>query len=268
MACLNFNLLRYRQSTMPPHRLIPPPCRLKIHPAPLYWKWMIQYTRTGSLHDPAGYAGISQQRSDMENVFRLTPILLFLMKRSVIITPVSARFSQRSSAVGRFLLMLLPQKKRMVQNGCFSVQFSRKICRFSVPGGKKHHWTRLAVTGWNTFHCCYTIFDGILKRATMSRKHSGLFVTIWCEAVKELKYWSTWSISVTAPWRFCPIRTNIFSIPHQKCTGISFWIKSGYSQSDIFCHFRQKYRNTHRTKCYNKGFKTAGLSAGLSFIKL
>lgn len=97
---------------------------------------------------------------NMENVFRLTPILLFLMKRSVIIIPVSARFSQRSSAVGRFLLMLLPQKKRMVQNGCFSVQFSWKTCRFSVPGRKKHYWTRLAVTGWNTFHCCYTIFDG------------------------------------------------------------------------------------------------------------
>ena len=28
---------------------------------------------------------------------------------------------------------------------------------------------------------------GILKRATMNRKHSGLFAAIWCEAAKELK---------------------------------------------------------------------------------
>ena len=33
MTCLNFYLLRWRQSTMPPHRLIPPPCRVKIHSA-------------------------------------------------------------------------------------------------------------------------------------------------------------------------------------------------------------------------------------------
>ena len=28
---------------------------------------------------------------------------------------------------------------------------------------------------------------GILKQATMNRKRSGLFVTIWCEAAKGLK---------------------------------------------------------------------------------
>ena len=32
-TCLNFHLPRCRQSTMPPHRLLPPPCRLKIHSA-------------------------------------------------------------------------------------------------------------------------------------------------------------------------------------------------------------------------------------------
>ena len=39
MTCLNFYLLRCRQSTMPPHRLIPPPYRLNIHSAPLCGKW-------------------------------------------------------------------------------------------------------------------------------------------------------------------------------------------------------------------------------------
>ena len=40
---------------------------------------------------------------------------------------------------GKSLPMSLPQKKNMVQNDCFSVPFSRKICRFSVHGRKKHH---------------------------------------------------------------------------------------------------------------------------------
>ena len=44
-----------------------------------------------------------------------------------------------SSATVKSLPMSLPQKKDMVQNGCFSVPFSRKICRFSVHGRKKHH---------------------------------------------------------------------------------------------------------------------------------
>ena len=44
MTCLNSTLLRCRQSTMPPHRLTPPPCRLKIHSVSLCWKWMRQYT--------------------------------------------------------------------------------------------------------------------------------------------------------------------------------------------------------------------------------
>lgn len=35
-----------------------------------------------------------------------------------------------------------------------------------------------------------THFAGILKQATMSRKHSGLFAAIWCEAAKGLKCWS------------------------------------------------------------------------------
>ena len=43
MTCLNFYLLCCRQSTMPPHRLIPPPYRLKIHSMPLYGKSTKQY---------------------------------------------------------------------------------------------------------------------------------------------------------------------------------------------------------------------------------
>ena len=58
--------------------------------------------------------------------------------------------------------------------------------------------------------------DFLLKQATMNRKRSGLFVTIWCEAAKGLKCWSIWLTSVTVPWRFCPIRTNIFLSTVQK----------------------------------------------------
>ena len=152
----------------------------------------------------------------MANAFLLKQILRFPMKRLVIIIPVSAGFSLRSLAIGKSLPMSLPQKKNMVQNDCFSVPFSRKICRFSVHSRKKHHWTRPEVTVWNTFHCCYIRYAGILKQATMNRKRSGLFVTIWCEAAKGLKCWSIWSISVTVPWRFCPIRTNIFLSTVQK----------------------------------------------------
>ena len=60
----------------------------------------------------------------------------------------------------------------------------------------------------------------------------------------------------------------VFRIPYKKCTGVSFWIKSGHSQSDIFCHFREKYRNTYKIKCHDKGLKTADSSTSLSFIKL
>lgn len=35
ITCLNFHPLRGRQSAMPPHRLIPSPCGLKIH-SPLF----------------------------------------------------------------------------------------------------------------------------------------------------------------------------------------------------------------------------------------
>jgi hypothetical protein len=70
------------------------------------------------------------------------------------------------------------------------------------------------VTVWNTFHCCYIRYAGILKQATMNRKR----------------------------------------------TGVSFWIKSGHSQSDIFYHFREKYRNTYKIKCHDKGLKTADSS--------
>lgn len=73
-------------------------------------------------------------------------------------------------------------KKRL-----FSVRFFQKNCRFSVHSRKKHHWIRPAVTGWNISHCFCTHFAGILRQATMSRKHSGLFAAIWCGAAKGLK---------------------------------------------------------------------------------
>jgi len=78
------------------------------------------------------------------------------------------------------------------------------------------HLHRPEVTVWNTFHCCYIRFARILKQATMNRKRSGLFVTIWREAAKGLKCWSIWLTSVTVPWRLCPIRTNIFLNTVQK----------------------------------------------------
>ena len=96
-------------------------------------------------------------------------------------------------------------KKRL-----FSVRFFQKNCRFSVHGRKKHHWIRPAVTGWNISHCFCTHFAGILRQATMSRKHSGLFAAIWCGAAKGLKCWSIWSISAIVPWNFCRIRIKLF----------------------------------------------------------
>ena len=76
---------------------------------------------------------------NMENVFLLRRILRFPTNRLVIIIPVSAESSLRSLATGKSLHMSQPRKKSMVQNGCFSVQFSRKICRFFVRGRKKQH---------------------------------------------------------------------------------------------------------------------------------
>ena len=52
---------------------------------------------------------------------------------------VSAGFSLRFSETGKSLPMSLPLRKIMVQNDCFSVQFSRKICKFSAHGRKKRH---------------------------------------------------------------------------------------------------------------------------------
>ena len=52
---------------------------------------------------------------------------------------VETDFTFSNAATGKSLPMSLPQKKNMVQNDCFSVPFSRKICRFSVHGRKKHH---------------------------------------------------------------------------------------------------------------------------------
>ena len=52
---------------------------------------------------------------------------------------VETDFTFSNAATGKSLPMSLPQKNNMVQNDCFSVPFSRKICRFSVHGRKKHH---------------------------------------------------------------------------------------------------------------------------------
>ena len=153
---------------------------------------------------------------NMGRDFLLKQILLFPMKRSEITISEHTVWSPTFLDVGKFRLVWPLLKKNTVQNACFSAPFSRKICRFSVHGRKKHHWTRLEVTVWNTFHCCYIRYAGILKQATMNRKRSGLFVTIWCEAAKGLKCLSIWLTSVTVPWRFCPIRTNIFLSTVQK----------------------------------------------------
>ena len=137
--------------------------------------------------------------------------------------PVSAGFSLGFSATGKSLPMSLLLKKSIVQNDYSSALFFQKICRFSVPDRKKIHWSRLEVTVWNTFHCCFIRFTGILKRATMNRKHSGLFVAIWCEAAKELKCWSIWSALVIVPWKFCLSERTFFWVPHKKRTRVSFW---------------------------------------------
>ena len=137
------------------------------------------------LHVPVG----GDVLQNMENSFLLRQVLHYPIKRSGIIIPVSVGFWLRSSETGKSLPMSQPLKKNMVQNDCFSVPFSRKICRFSVHGRKKHHWTRPEVTVWNTFHCCYIRYAGILKQATMSRKPSGHFAGIWYEAARVLKCW-------------------------------------------------------------------------------
>ena len=63
----------------------------------------------------------------MENGFALKQILLFPRKRSVIIIQVSAGFSQRSLATGKFLLMSRILKKETAQNVYFSAQSFQKI---------------------------------------------------------------------------------------------------------------------------------------------
>ena len=47
-----------------------------------------------------------------------------------------------------------------------------------------------------------------------------------------------------------------------------FELSQGIRSQIFFCHFHEKYRNTHKIKCYDKGFEATGLSASLSFIKL
>ena len=65
--------------------------------------------------------------ASMENGFALKQILLFPRKRSVIIIQVSAGFSQRSLATGKFLLMSRILKKETAQNVYFSAQSFQKI---------------------------------------------------------------------------------------------------------------------------------------------
>lgn len=95
-----------------------------FHLVIVYGRKIIQ-TGTGSIHNLARYAGISQQRSchhplwqlalhlripvgwdvlpNMENIFLLRTILCFPVKRSVIIIPASAGVLLRSSATGKSL---------------------------------------------------------------------------------------------------------------------------------------------------------------------
>ena len=45
-------------------------------------------------------------------------------------------------------------------------------------------------------------------------------------------------------------------------------MSSSFVTAGILCHFREKYRNTYKIKCYNKGLKTDDSLTSLSFIKL
>ena len=45
-------------------------------------------------------------------------------------------------------------------------------------------------------------------------------------------------------------------------------MSSSFVTAGILCHFREKYRNTYKIKCHDKGLKTADSSTSLSFIKL
>ncbi len=61
---------------------------------------------------------------------------------------------------------------------------------------------------------------------------------------------------------------DFFRIPCGKCTGIPFCHQQTDSGTGILCHFRKKYRNSHKIKCYNECLKTTDAEAGISFIKL
>ena len=111
-----------------------------FHLVIVYGRKIIQ-TGTGSIHNLARYAGISQQRSchhplwqlalhlripvgwdvlpNMENIFLLRTILCFPVKRSVIIMPASAGVLLRSSATGKSLpiAILLNNAFKKVQQG-------------------------------------------------------------------------------------------------------------------------------------------------------
>ena len=69
----------------------------------------------------------------------LTLESLFPMKRSEITISEHTVWSPTFLDVGKFRLMWPLLKKNTVQNACFSAPFSRKTCRFSVPGRKKNH---------------------------------------------------------------------------------------------------------------------------------
>lgn len=47
-----------------------------------------------------------------------------------------------------------------------------------------------------------------------------------------------------------------------------FELSQGIRRQIFFCHFREKYRNTYKIKCHDKGLKTVDSSTSLSFIKL
>ena len=216
------------------------------------------------LHVPVG----GDVLQNMENSFLLRQVLHYPIKRSGIIIPVSVGFWLRSSETGKSLPMSLSQKRTWYKTTVFQYRFPGRSADFLHMAGKssiKPDWK------WS---------DEI---------HSATFVLIsleywnkllWAENVLVFlqlygsKLQRDWNTGQFDQYQLLYLEDSALSertffwIPHKKCARVSVWIKSGHSQPDIFCHFREKYRNTYKIKCYDKGFKIADLSASLSFINL
>ena len=79
----------------------------------------------------------------------------------------------------------------------------RVVCKVEKPENQMVYMYTFVVTNMDSspeylirFYCkqgniMQISAYGILRRATMNRKHSGLFATIWCGVAKKLKCWST-----------------------------------------------------------------------------